>query len=266
MANEVCLTKILPPPNRTCNFSASQGQLELNLNLKDYTRTGGWNTTVNVTGTRPNVASILHYNPCGTIVCPGNTHCQGIEDASVWLCTEEGEEVICSGYGLLEDEVVMGLSNPEDITGGVTVLYMGDMRKWTKVLYICDHTMDFDELILPNSVSIKEYELDFTIISRRACADPFRTPVAPQTASPAPEPTLGPPLAKVKVMTGGGVFLTVVFVPAVFYIGIGVLVAFFATGTPSVPNEAFWTEFHDCVMTAAVWIRHLGKPLEVKAG
>jgi hypothetical protein len=258
MANEVCLTTIVPPPNRTCNFSTSQGQLQLNLNLNEYTRSGGWVTTVNVTGTRTKVPSTLLYNPCGTMTCPRDSRCQGIEDASVWLCTQEADEVICSGYGLLEDEVGMELLNPGEITGGVNVLYLGDMRKWTQVSYVCDRTIGFDELILPKSVDIEQYELQFAIGSRSACADPFRTPVPPQTASPAPTPTLGPKPGR--VMTGGAVFLAVVFVPAVFYIGIGVFVAFFATGIPSVPNEAFWTEFGDSVRTAVVWTRHCGKP------
>jgi hypothetical protein len=109
MANEVRLTKILPPTDRTWNFSASQGRLQLNLNLNEYTRRSGWVTTVKMTETRPGIRSLL-YNPCGTMTCPPGTHCQGIDDAPVWLCMQECDEVIYSGYGLLRDETYSRIS------------------------------------------------------------------------------------------------------------------------------------------------------------
>jgi hypothetical protein len=51
MANEVRLTKILPPTDRTLNFWASQGRPQLNLNLNEYKQRGGWVTTVEMTET-----------------------------------------------------------------------------------------------------------------------------------------------------------------------------------------------------------------------
>jgi hypothetical protein len=184
----------------------------------------------------------------------------------VWLCTQEADEVVCSGYGLLEDEVGMELSNPDQITGGVTVLYLGDMRKWTQVSYVCNRTIGFDELILPNSVDIEEYELQFMIGSRSACADPFSTATPPPTGTPlqtaTPEPTFAPMPFQVKAASGGSIFLAIVTIPIVLYVVVGVFVTFFRTGIPSIPNEAFWASCCDAVATAVTWIRNCGRNTE----
>jgi hypothetical protein len=95
----------------------------------------------------------------------------------MWLCKHKGDEIIRSDYGLLEDEVGMDFTNPDKITGGITVLCVGDMRKWTQFSYVCDWTLNVSDLKLSQSVDIKEYELQFVIGSRGTCADSFRPPV-----------------------------------------------------------------------------------------
>jgi hypothetical protein len=177
--------------------------------------------------------------------------------------------MVCSGYGLLEDEVGMELSDPDQIDGGVKVLYLGDMRKWTQVSYVCDRALNASDLKLPTSVDIEGYELQFVIGSRMACADPFltATPLVTLTLSPGPTPTPSP--REVKAVSGGSVFLAIVLIPVVLYVVVGVFVTFLRTGIPSIANEAFWASCYDAIAIAVTWIGAYGraaKPDSARSG
>jgi hypothetical protein len=57
-----------------------------------------------------------------------------------------------------------------------------------------------------------------------------------------------------KKTTGGPVFLIIVFILAVGYFGVGAVIIYFATGAVAVPNEAFWLEVWESIMTVVLFV------------
>ena len=64
-------------------------------------------------------------------------------------------------------------------------------------------------------------------------------------------------------ITGGAVFLTIVFCGFALYVIGGVAFFFFKSGEVAFPNQAFWTEFFACVSTGAIFIGTCGKATQV---
>jgi hypothetical protein len=222
-AKEACLVPIVAPPNKTCAFATESGGRSVRLDLHSLNRPGaGWETVVRVDG--QGRSARLRYEPCGSLHCPVGAHCQGIEDAAVWLCANESDIELCTAFGLIEDDVQMALADPGHIEKGVKVAYIGDMRHEAVATFVCAE----EELALPEVVTIDERRLQFVVKSRATCA-------------------IG---GGVRWASVGAIFLTLVVLLFTVYFAAGVLITLFTKGVPGIPNVQFWREIYDLITEA----------------
>jgi hypothetical protein len=87
-------------------------------------------------------------------------------------------------------------------------------------------------------------EINFVIDSMYACA------TSATTSSTTSSTTAGPP----EGMSGGSVFLLILFFAALLYFGVGTLILYFTTKTWTIPNRAVWQEFAVLVMAGVNFI------------
>jgi hypothetical protein len=294
---EACLDVVEPPGNQTCNFSIWDDSLSLDLDLEKLNAPGGWRAFVNVQGIWGYPDSWLYYQPCGSIPCPAGWHCQGVEDAAIWLCREDSDLQLCTAFGLWENNLTMSLIAPPRIDGGVKAAYIGDMKHDAIVQYFCNRSMPDDALGMPQMVTMVGEQMRFIAMSRGACVlpDPTASPVSTMPLSPGPTdvPTVSPGPSEVPSVsvtsrappptappvpttsqvptpepapdqgsasaTGGSVFMMIVLVGGLLYFVVGILWSFVRTGNPEIPNNRFWTEVRLCIVTAVKWILTCGR-------
>jgi hypothetical protein len=217
------MVPIVAPPNKSCAFAADSGPRAVRFDLHNYNRPGvGWERAVRVEGQGRD--ALLRYEPCGSLHCPIGAHCQGIEDAAVWLCANESGIELCTAFGLIEDDVRIALADGERIENGLIVNYIGDMRHEAEAKFVCAQ----EEIGLPEKVAINDRTLSFVVRSEAACA-----------------------IGEVKSASGGAIFLTTLWAPCILYFAGGVFWALFRTGVPGIPNVRFWREAYDLVATGA---------------
>ncbi|OHT16830.1 hypothetical protein TRFO_12915 [Tritrichomonas foetus] len=216
-AKEFCL-KVIPTPNPPpvggpCSFRESFNEELVSINLATYNLGNtGWtaNVTVDATTSHPN--STLIYQPCGGIMCPADTYCDGDEDAEVWLCYTQNDFRECVGYGLYKNNVSISLYNPTDIDGGLLAHYTGDNRRFADVTIYCNQFLEPDTFELPNYVTLIDRRLSFYVSAKDACpatlpeptkgpspsASPVpiswhpKKPTKPVNPTPTPQPTVSP--------------------------------------------------------------------------
>lgn len=182
---------IPPSPLGKCNADIEGPSVDLKMSLKGLNPesiSGYFKWNVNVSGIKGQNQFDLYYLPCGGIKCPSGHDCEGTEDATVYLCTDDRD---CKAYGLFENNINFTLVNPFDFTKGLRTNYYGQNTKRAIVTYLCDQELEESELRFDEtSPRLDGTIFKFTAYAKQACAinkGPTPTP-RPQWFIPTPPP------------------------------------------------------------------------------
>lgn len=216
--------KPIPPfANDVCAVKSSSFGV---LNLSLLNQENGYITTI------PNTKQTLYFQPCGGLNCPSESQCDGDTNATIWLCDDTAGYHDCIAYGLLENNLTYTFLSSHTLS----VDYFGDRKRLAAVTFSCDEQVDSSTLRLPEKVELDGTRLHFRVYSSRFCA---------ATSSN-------------KSLSGGAIFLIILAVGIVLYVGITMLIVYFRTGKIEPPNKEFWIEFFACVSTAFLFIIRCG--------
>lgn len=198
---EFCL-RVIPTPTPqpeggSCVFNKTMNNRKISIDLETFNKgQSGWSINVSVeTDSALHPDSTLIYQPCGGVICPPDTYCDGDEDAQVWLCYELSGSKECIGYGLTKYNVSINLADQSSLSNGLSVGYTGDNRRFADVTYYCDPFLAPDVLILPAYVTLVGRRLSFYVSSKGACPfnegpsySPSPQPYPTATKTPVPKP------------------------------------------------------------------------------
>lgn len=267
-AAEMCIRPIpttTPVPAEVCAYESVVYDNKkismnlLNLNLGDV----GWSSNVQIIGDRDHPNSKLIYQPCGSLKCPDGVFCDGDEDAQVWLCYDDDDDVkTCIGYGLYKNNVSVSLYIPGSLTGGVNAKYKGDMKRMADVIYLCDEELTSSVITLPESVTMSSRTLSFYVYSKQACPVNATDGGGGDDGGDDDDDD-GDDGDKKRKVTGGAIFLIIIAVAAVFYFAFGTIFIYIKEGAIHIPNEDFWRTFGECVVTGATFIFTCGKKTDI---
>ena len=160
---------------------------------------------------------MIFFDATKQIACPKGYSCLGTsQKANAWRCINRRD---CIPMADVRFGIQYELIDPQDFTKGISATFSGSYADTLTVNCLCDETkygFRFDELAdrTPTGNVIR-----LTLRSRSFCS------------------------RQVKTVTGGAVFLVIFFALGVCYFGGGTLVVYILTGTPNIPNEAFWQSF-----------------------
>lgn len=199
--------------------------------------------------------------------CKGDV-CVGGGTTNIWKCiTNEGQKKC---YGVGDARISLDFYSTRDFLRGITVTYGGGYDNYsTRINFVCNESVptdevDFDDVGFEddkvitltahtNAVCTKKYEGDVPTL----CPDPYEPDVTP-TPTPAPTPS--------SKISGGGIFLILVFVPLPIYFLIGVIFNLVVYHTVSIFHKNFWLEFVVCVQTGFMFIVSCGRVTVVGSG
>lgn len=195
---EFCLkvipTPSPPPEDGCCVFNATIDNEAISIDLENYNVVDkGWSTKVSVDSdsSKQFPESTLIFQPCGGVICPPDTYCDGDEDAQVWLCYEENKQKECTGYGLTKYNVSIKLADQTRLSNGLVLSYTGDNRRFADVSVYCDPSLPQNQLYLPSYVTLTGRRLSFYVSASGAC--PFDLGPSPSPSPwPIPSPTQTP--------------------------------------------------------------------------
>ncbi|KAH0788567.1 hypothetical protein GPJ56_007249 [Histomonas meleagridis] len=224
----------------------------------------GANNEYNVTirsGTK-SIQGIFSYYPFYPKRCPTSI-CEISDTADAWICFMEH----C--YPIANHQYNIDLFSTEFIDS-TTYLIEGYSNYRTQFTINCDDTAT--SLILDDEIYLSDSG-SFHVDARASFACPKVNPSTSASTSestPTPttssgtstkshtitytatytsSPTIAPkPTDKVKV-SGGSVFLLIVFLIFVLYLSVGTLLGFILKGTIALPNEEFWSSVGDAILT-----------------
>lgn len=178
-----------PPVGGPCFFNATVRDSSVTIDLQDYNLgETGWTADVTVDSSVFHPDSKLIYQPCGPILCPPDTYCDGDEDAQIWLCYTENDLKQCIGYGLYKNNVSLSLVDPSAVNNGILGSYKGDNRRFADVTFHCNEQLGQNELLLPNYVTLNNRKLSFYVQAKEACPVQSPTPTPPPGPPPTPTP------------------------------------------------------------------------------
>jgi hypothetical protein len=240
-----------PPPNPTVqtSFDETVNDRHWHLDLADLR--GTTQTIIMASQMSSWYKSEFHYSPLARSGCPDGKSC-GVyagDLANVWECIDS-DAGNCFPVGDMAYGLTIQLINESLETSGINVTYAGGAAGHAiRFFYHCNDTL------LPGDIVLFEVGEDPT---RPAQADWHPLLVNAQTlevCDKAPGPIPGPVAAAI---AAGAVFLLVVLVLLVLYVGIGTLVLYARTGTVSVPNEALWREVFESIADGVAFVVSCG--------
>ena len=177
------------------------------------------NMIFHITGDTYQNASLI-IDPIGSIKCPDNAECAGVEYASAWKCWKDV---------ITKEPKCASLADSRYETKQITysqIEYSSGYNGYDLILNLnCNEDID-----------PKEYN-----ISQSATEDTTKNTVYMLMSSSAFCKGRGISINKV---TGGAVFLFIVFIVTFSYIVGGILYNFFTIGKIEIPHLRFWTAFY----------------------
>ena len=181
------------PGDEYCYKEGKVGTATIKLNLTSYNRPYGYVETVEITRMSSKNAT-LYYQPCGSLHCPENYSCKGVEDSTVMLCYSDNT---CRSYGMLENNVSITY-NQQNLTDGFNAIYTSDNGK-ASVKYICNKDLQEGQISIVKKVTRNGESLEFTVETSDVCTESPLPPVTPwymptpkPYSSPLPEPMMSP--------------------------------------------------------------------------
>lgn len=183
------------------------------------------------------------YSPVDRIPCPADYKCPDMEKGNIWKCFKNETDKYCYVIGNAEYGMNTELApNNGYIHADVAATYWGGANgARTTLLFVCNHSVPKDTIRF-DPVGVQRYngKAAYAIMyvhTMNVCWD----------------------VNKESGLSGGAIFLTIVFVGATLYFAGGALVMFFIKGTVALPNAAFWESFWAAVQTGAVYLFTCGK-------
>jgi hypothetical protein len=209
---DVCLRNIpYPEPSGDlCKYTRTMGNYKINIDLKTLNKEGsGYKRTVTLQ-TIPKQKKTIRFQPCGALICPQTSqgtsyNCDGDEDATVWICDEEGAglgaEYSCDQYGRFYNDSKL-FSNIDAIDrsymNGMQFTYKGGLHKTAIFNLKCDQSLMTGNIELEENVKVTGNTIEFSGRNKDVCASgsgPTPTPfpiVQPVIPDPIPMPTPNP--------------------------------------------------------------------------
>jgi len=210
---DVC-TRIIPKPEPSgslckinkymTNYKGNKYTVNVDLQTLNSDPEKGYQQKVKL-HTIPPQEKMLRFQPCGALLCPTDSqgvgyHCDGDEDAVVWLCDDvNGGEKSCDQYGKFKNVSLYTVDAIDrSILNGLVITYTGGLHKTAKFNLKCDDSAISGKLSMDQSVDIKGNTIEFTGFAKDVCANgegptptpfPVVQPVIPQpTTMPTPNP------------------------------------------------------------------------------
>jgi hypothetical protein len=221
----------------------------------------------------------IHYSPWDLVGCPDGSDCGTYQSdlANVWNCVGESLQD-CFPIGDKSYGVNLSFWVESDPMSNIMARYEGGAGRFHVVFqFSCDPLLAPHEVTFsPVGAQMPPFMGSTTVFVDLAVADvcpqnpipsDSPTPSIPFPTgeqSPSPSPQSSPPPPERKKTTGGPIFLIIVFVLAVGYFGVGALIIYFTTGTLAIPNEAFWLEVWESIMTVVLLVLTCGGDEKVK--
>lgn len=165
---------------------------------------------------------MIYFDATNKIPCPDGYKCLGeAQESNVWRCIN-GDTCISMAH--TEFGIDYKLIDPSTVEHGISATFGGSYAETLVVNCMCDemrHGFRFDDLVdrTPYGNSVK-----LTIRSRGFCK------------------------SRLSPLSGGAVFLLLVFTVGIVYFGGGIIFMFVMYGTVTIPNAAFWQEFVACIV------------------
>lgn len=275
-AAEMCIRPIptiTPVPENVCIYNSEiYDDKKVSMNLIDLNLGNvGWQNDVQIIGDRSHPNSKILFQPCGSMICPEGVFCEGDEDAEIWLCYDDDDDVkTCIGYGLYKNNVTLDLYIPGSLSSGLQAKYTGDMKRKANVIFLCDENLGHSTIKLPDTVSITARSISFFVYSKQAC--PIDADLPTQTPKPTQKPTEIPSATpkptdddgddidnKREKVTGGAIFLIIIATLIVLYLSIGSVVVYIKEGVIHIPNNDFWESFGQNIIIGATFLFTCGK-------
>jgi hypothetical protein len=188
----------------------------------------------------------VHYSPWDLINCPDGRNCGRYrnDQANVWVCLDQNY-ANCFPAGDKRYNLTMGHIDRANALSGITALYRGGAENYSiQFDFQCNESVPFGEV-------------HFEQLGRETAAQ--RITIWAHTHEVCPDREWGQ-------IKGGSVFLTIVIVGFIGYFVIGTLVMYILTGTVTLPNEGFWTEFGSSLATSVTFLVTCGKGQSAAGG
>jgi hypothetical protein len=188
------------------------------------------------------VRSELHFSPWELIGCPGGRKCPEYpgEKANVWKCVRLDSNATCYPIGDRRWGQSMELINSEHSLHGIRVNYSGGAGGYSShFVFYCDEdgavgAMGFDSAGRDTNQSTNGV-MSINIHTLEVC-----------------------PITEWGQVTGGGVFLLIVFLLVFVYFGVGTFINYIRSGAVAIPQEGLWVEVWDSFVASISFIADCG--------
>jgi len=211
---DVCLRNIPEPEpsGELCKYTRSMGTgantYTVNIDLKTLNKENGYKKDI-ILKTIPQQTKTLRFQPCGPLICPQTStgrsyNCDGDEDATVWICDEEGSGLgsaySCDQYGKFTNTSVITKVDAVDRSymNGLQFTYKGGLHKTAIFNLKCSDSLTKGTIELDDTARVDGNTIEFSGRNKDVCATgsgPTPTPfpiVQPNIPDPAPMPTPNP--------------------------------------------------------------------------
>mgnify|MGYP000562853689 CR=1 FL=1 len=143
------------------------------------------------------------------------------------------------GQGTTDDGVVLTFESIADPNTDKSLCEFGTPTMAVQYTLFCSTEVVFE------SVEVLQNGCEFNIVaeSKYACSKQVSPDTTTSSTTPAPN-----------TMSGGSVFLLILFIVAVLYFGLGTIIFRFVSGSWQIPNKVFWVSFGGFVGEGARFI------------
>ena len=177
----------------------------------------------------------IHFSPYDLIKCPKEGGC-GVyanDEANVWKCVGRNYED-CYPIGDRRYGLEISPVNTSNIMAGLIANYNGGAQNSEiHFQFQCNYSVPYGEITFDETgVETRSHIPIIYAHTRHACPNHNND----------------------TKMSGGGIFLLVVFGLAVAYFGVGTLIVFIVTGSVAIPFEAFWAGVGQDIVYAVTFI------------
>lgn len=181
----------------------------------------------------------IFMTPGSLSSCPKGYTCNSdIKQGNIWKCID-GKT--CWPIGDAHYGLHFSFVDDDNHMAGVAVNYDGGYGKYeTHVIFQCNTSVP------KNTVHLAETGAQ----GRQNVVVLYG-----HTPDVCPQPGYGK-----KPVSGGAVFLLIIILIIVLYFGLGTVIKFITTGTISLPNEEFWSQFWNCIKATVLFLVKCEKP------
>ena len=197
--------------------------------------------------------------------CPAGYECLGGGTSNIWKCHQpNNSRPYCYGIGDARWLLHIDMAG-SSLYDGVVATYGGGYSGYqTTMHFLCNPDIPEDEVDL-DDVGYETSMHTVHIFAHTSMVCPKKKGPTPlPTLPPGPQPTQSPqptliPIPSNNSSTFGGIFLFTLISGSILYLTFGIFIIFITTGTFNLPNESFWDEFRECLLTGLAFVISCGK-------